>query len=131
MWHSRHFMSKKMACRSIRQLWICSLDVSFPFVPAKMVQKLVYLSFLTVMIFVMPCGFPCGFPWKQDLSMETGCSHGKVMRRDPIRLTKKLKWPNIWRARRQFQLFQCSFSFRFLWTLLDSVGFCWIFAILM
>lgn len=65
------------------------------------------------------------------LSMETGCSHGKVMRRDPIRLTQKLKWPNIWRARRQFQLFQCSFSFRFLWTLLDFVGFCWIFAILM
>ena len=48
------------------------------------------------------------------------------MRRDPIQLTRKLKWPNIWRARRQFQMFQCNCSFSFR-TLLDFVGLCWIF----
>ena len=120
MWHSRHFMSKKMACRSIRQLWICSLDVSFPFVPAKMVQKLVYLSFHTVMIFVMPCGFPCGFPWKHDVPMGRWC--------DVIPFDSHRNWNGriFGEQDASFSCFSAVFLsvfFGLCWILLDSVGF--------
>ena len=49
------------------------------------------------------------FPWK-------------VIRRDPIELTQKLTWPNIWRARRLNEVSDCSFFVH----LTGFVGFCWV-----
>lgn len=118
MWDSRHFMSKKMACRSIRQLWTCSLDVSFPFAPAKMVQKFIHLSFHTEMILVIPCGFR--FPWKSDVPMGRWC--------DVIPFDSHRNWNGRIFGEQDasfscFSAFFCSVFFGLCWILLDSVGF--------